>query len=79
MAMDQSSKLGLGTGTSAVAVYGNYQVIIRPKGSHTRHVYCSNSTGNTREVLIFARKTNSRIQESPGNDYYNSATTCKAK
>ena len=43
---------------------------------HSGHIlYCR--SGNTREVLIFAnfaRRTNSRIQESREKYYYNSAT-----
>ena len=34
--------------------------------------YCR--SGDIHEVLIFARRTNSRIQESPKNYYYNNAS-----
>ena len=40
--------------------------------SGNNKTYCR--SGNTREVLIFAKRTNSRIQESHENYYYNSAT-----
>ena len=36
-------------------------------------------SGNIREVLIFAKRTNSRIQESHEKDNYNSATKEKCK
>ena len=38
---------------------------------NTSVTYCR--SGNIREVLIFERKTNSRIQELRENYYYNSA------
>ena len=40
-------------------------------------IYCR--SGDIRDVLIFARRTNSQNQESRGNFYYNSATKEKWK
>ena len=47
---------------------------------YTVYIYCR--SGNIREVLIFvdfARKTNSRIQKSRKNNFYNGATREKLK
>ena len=49
--------------------------------SHMKVIYCRHGrSGNIRKVLIFAnfaRRTNSRIQESRENYYYISATKKK--